>query len=68
MKLFIGITISMYLVLSISILLNSLLQLIKGAQFLNITLLFLSSACLAAALSSASLIVILPLTSIYASL
>ena len=46
----------------------SLLQVLNGAQFLNITPLFLSSACLAAASSPAPVIVILPLTSIYASL
>ena len=44
---------SMSLALSISILFVSLLQLVKGAQFLNITPLFLSSAYLAAALSPA---------------
>ena len=40
----------------------------NGAQFLNITPLFISSACLAAASFSAPVIVILPLTSMYASL
>ena len=44
------------------------MQLIKGAQFLNATPLFLSSACLAAASAPAPVIVILPLTRIYASL
>ena len=44
------------------------MQLIKGAQFLNITPLFLSSVCLAAALSPSPAIVILPLTIMYASL
>ena len=39
----------MSLALSISILFISLLQLINGVQFLNITCLCLSSACLAAA-------------------
>ena len=53
--------------LSISVLLISLLQLINGAQFLNITTLLLSSTCLASASSSTPVIVILPLTSMYAS-
>ena len=39
----------MSLALPICVLLNSLIQLVNGAQFLNITPLFLSSACLAAA-------------------
>ena len=58
----------MSLALYISILFISLLQLINGGKFLNITPLFLSSAGLAAASSSTPLIVILPLTSMYASL
>ena len=58
----------MSLALCISVLFISLLQVLNGAQFLNITPLFLSSACLAAASSPAPVIVILPLTSIYASL
>ena len=58
----------MSLALCISVLIISLLQVLNGAQFLNITPLFLSSACLAAASSPAPVIVILPLTSIYASL
>ena len=41
------------------------MHLINGAQFLNITHLSLSSARLAAASSRASVIVIVPLTSIY---
>ena len=54
----------MSLALSICVLLISLIQLINGAQFLNITLLFLSSACLAAASFPAPAIVIFPLTRI----
>ena len=56
----------MPLALSISGLLISLLQLVNGTQFLNITPLFLSSACLAAASFPAPVIVIHPLTSMYA--
>ena len=58
----------MYLALSICVLLISLMQLVNGAQFFNATLLFLSSAHLAAALSPTPVIVIFPLTRIYASL
>ena len=58
----------MSLALSISVLFISLMQFVNGAQFLNATPLFLLSACLAAALSPASVIVIFPLTRIYASL
>ena len=58
----------MSLALSISVLFISLLQLIIGAQFLKITHLFLSSTSLAAASSTAPVIVILPLASIYTSL
>ena len=43
------------------------MDLVNGAQFLNITPSFLSSARLAAALSPAPVIVIVPLVSIYAS-
>ena len=80
-KLYIRFTISISLAISISVLFISVLQLIKGAQSLNITTLFLSSACLAAnncaavvgAAGSGSappspVINILPLTSIYGSL
>ena len=56
------------LALSISVLFISVLQLINGAQFLNITPLYLSSACLTAASAPAPVIVILLLTSMYASL
>ena len=58
----------MSLALSISVLLISLLQLINGAQFLNIATLFFSSTCLASTSSSTPVIDILPLTSMYASL
>ena len=44
------------------------MQLVNGEQFLNATPLFLLSACIAAALSPAPVIVIFPLTRIYASL
>ena len=56
------------LALYIYILFISVLQLINGAQFLNITSLFLSSTCLAASSAPASGIVILPLKIVYASL
>ena len=55
----------MPLALSTCVLLISLMQLVKGAQFSNTTHLSLSSACLAAA--SSHVIVIVPLTKIYAS-
>ena len=58
----------MYLALSICVLLISLMQLVNGAQFFNATLLFLSFAHLAAALSPTPVIVIFPLTRMYASL
>ena len=58
----------MSLALSICVLFISLIQLIKGAQFLNDTALSLSSAYLAAASAPLPLIVIVPLTRIYASL
>ena len=58
----------MSLALSIFVLSISLLQLVNGAQLLNITPLFLSSACFAAASSHAPVIAILPLTSMYALL
>ena len=60
-------TISISLALSISVFFSSLLQLINGTQFLNITSLFLSYACRAAVSAPAPVVVILPLTSIYAS-
>ena len=49
---------SMSLALSICVLLISLMQLVNGAQFLNITTLSFSSACLAAASAPLPLIVI----------
>ena len=58
----------MPLALSISMLFISLLQLINGVQFLNITPLFISSACIAAESSPAPVIVFLPLTGMHASL
>ena len=57
----------MSLALSACVLLISLMQLVNGAQFLNIIPLSLSSAYLAAASSPAPAIVIVPLTKIYAS-
>ena len=57
----------MSLQLSISVLLISLIPMVNGAQFLNATSLPLSSVCLATASSSAPVIVIFPLTRIYAS-
>ena len=48
----------MSLALSTCVLFISLMQLVKGAQFLNATPLSLSSACLAAASAPAPLIVI----------
>ena len=65
---YIDITISISLALCICVLFISLMQLVNGAQFLNATPLSLSSACLAAASSSAPAIVVFPLTKIYASL
>ena len=56
----------MSLALSTCVLFVSLIQLVKGAQFLNITPFFYSSACLAAASSPAPVIVIVPSTKIYA--
>ena len=53
--------------LSISVPFILLMDLINGAQFLNITPLFLSSDCFAASSSPAPVIVIVPLISMYAS-
>ena len=44
------------------------MQLVNGAQFLNAAPLSFSSACQAAASSPAPVVVIFPLTRIYASL
>ena len=61
-KLYIGITISIFLALFTCLLFISLMQLVKGAQYLNATPLSLSSACLAAASAPAPVIVIVPVT------
>ena len=53
--------------LSMSVLFILLMHLVTGAQVLNITLLSLSSACLAWALAPAPVIVIVPFTSKYES-
>ena len=53
--------------LSISVSFILLMYLVNGAQFLNITPLFFSSDCFAAAASPAPAIVIVPLTSMYLS-
>ena len=58
----------MYLALSIWVLLISLMQVVIRAQLLDATPLSLSSAHLAAALSPSPVIVIFPLTRIYASI
>ena len=58
----------MSLALSTCVILISLMQLVNGAQFLNAMALSLSSTCLAAASAPAPLIVIVPLTRMYASL
>ena len=50
-----------------SVLFILLMHLVNGAQFLNVTPLFLSSAHLTAASSPAPVIVIVPLTSMYKS-
>ena len=65
-KLYIGITISMYSALPIWVLFILLTQLVNGAQFLNITFLLVLFAATAA--SVVLLTVIYPITSIYASL
>ena len=57
----------MSLALSTCVLFISLIQLVKEAQLFNTTPLYLSSACIAAASSHAPVIVIVPLTKIYAS-
>ena len=50
-----------------SVLFILLMHLVNGAQFLNVTPLSLSSACLSPALSPSPVIVIVPLTSMYES-
>ena len=57
----------MSLALSISVLFIMFMHLTNGAQFLNVTPLSLSSACLAAAASPAPVIVIVPFTIMYES-
>ena len=57
----------MSLALSTCVLFILLIQLVNGAQFLNITPLSLSSVCLAAASAPAPAIIIVHLTKIYAS-
>ena len=52
----------MSLVSSTCVLFISFIQLVNGAQFLNDTPLFLSSACLTAASAPCPVIVIIPLT------
>ena len=66
-KLYIGITTSISFALSIWVLLILFMHAVNGAQFLNITPLFLSSACFVASLSYAPLTVIVALTIIYTS-
>ena len=58
----------MSLQLSIWVLLISLIEMVNTAQFLNATPLLSSSTCLAAASAPAPVIVIFPLTRMYASL
>ena len=50
-----------------SVLFILLMHLVNGAQLLNVTSLSLSSACLVAASSQASVIVIVPLAIMYGS-
>ena len=66
-KLYIGITTSIYFSLSISVLFISLMQSVNGTQFLSSSPLFLSSACLAAASATSPVTVIFFLTSTYPS-
>ena len=58
----------MSLALSISVLFILFLKLVNGAQFLNVTRLFLSYAYLFTIISPAPVIVILPLASMCPSL
>ena len=53
--------------MSMSVLFILLMHLVNGVQFLNVTPLFPLSACLAAASSSAPVIVIVTFTSMYES-
>ena len=50
-----------------SVLLILLMDLVNGAKFLNVTPLFLSSNCLSEASTPTPVIVILPLTNMFAS-
>ena len=59
---------SMSLALSTCVFFVSVMQSVNGAQFLNATLLPLSSACLTAASAPAPVFLILPLTRLHASL
>ena len=67
-ELYIGIITSIYFALAILVTLILLMKSVNGTQFLYITPLFLSSARFPASLSPISLIVIVPLTNMYASL
>ena len=67
-KLYIGIKISRCFVSSSCVLFIWLIHLVDGAQFSNITPLFLSCSCLAAASAVVPVIAILPLSRMYASL
>ena len=58
----------LYFALSIWVLFISLMHSVNGAQYLDITPFFLSSAVFKTLSASASVIVIVPLTSIYVSL
>ena len=64
-KIYIGITTSIYWASSICVLFALLMQLVNGAQFLNITFLLASFAAASAAAIFATVIV--PLTTIYAT-
>ena len=59
---------SIYFALTVWVLFISLMQSVNGAQFLNITPLFLSFNPFAASFAPAPVIVTVPLTSMYASL
>ena len=65
-KLYIGITISIYSALSACVLFILLIQLVNGAPFLNINFLFLFVGAAAAVVVLSTFV--FPLTSIYASL
>ena len=67
-NLYVGIATSIYFALSIWVVFISLMQSVNGAQFFNITSLSLSPNCFGASSASASIIAIVPLTSVYALL